>query len=137
MAGDSYLAFIAGNPVAVQKPSVNSGAPDPGNSGALVALDANGRIPNSISPFTDATNSGTIGAVVINKLAGRCNIAAGQTSVVVTNSLVTTASQVFAAVAQADATALLKNVVPGNGSFTVNLNAAATANTAINFLVVN
>lgn len=87
--------------------------------------------------FMDYTNTGTIGAVTINKAAGRVNVAAAATSVVVTNSYVTAASKVFCTIAQNDATAVLKNVVPAAGSFTITLNAAATANTAIDFFVVN
>ena len=87
--------------------------------------------------FVDYTNTGTVGAVTINKAAGRVNIAAAGTSVVVTNSLVTAASKVFAVVAQADATAYVRNVVPAAGSFTITLGAAATAQVAIDFFVVN
>lgn len=87
--------------------------------------------------YMDFTNTGTVGAVTINKSAGRVNIAGAGTSVVVTNSNVTAASKVFAVIATADATAVLKNVVPGAGSFTITLNAAATAQTAIDFFVVN
>ena len=83
------------------------------------------------------TNSATIGAVTINKTLGRCNIAAGATTVVVTNSLVAATSNVFATIAQNDTTAILKNVVAGAGSFTITLTAAATANTAVNFVVFN
>lgn len=87
--------------------------------------------------YLDFTNTATIGAVTINKAAGRVNVAAAATSVVVTNSYVTAASLVLAVVAQADATAIVKNVVAGVGSFTINLNAAATANCAVNFFVIN
>ena len=83
------------------------------------------------------TNSATIGAVTINSMNGRCNIAAGASSVVVTNNLVTATSNVFAVVAQNDLTAIVKNVVSTPGSFTITLNAAATANTAVNFFVFN
>lgn len=83
------------------------------------------------------TNSATIGAVTINNINGRCNIAAGGTSVVVTNSLVSASSNVLATIAQNDATATLKNVVAGSGSFTITLTAAATANTAVCFMVFN
>ena len=82
-------------------------------------------------------NSATIGAVTINNTVGRCNVAAAAASVVVTNNLVTAASNIIVTIAQNDATAVIKNVVAGAGSFTINLNAAATANTAINFVVFN
>ena len=87
--------------------------------------------------YFDYTNTSTIGAVTINKAAGRVNVAAGGLSIVVTNSLVTAASKVFCTIAQNDATAVLKNVVPAAGVFTINLTVAATANCAIDFFVVN
>lgn len=87
--------------------------------------------------YIDFTNTGTVGAVTINKAAGRVNIAAAGSSVVVTNSLVTAASKVFCVISTADATAVLKNVVPAAGSFTITLNAATTAQTSIDFFVVN
>lgn len=87
--------------------------------------------------YLDYTNTVTVGAVTINKAAGRVNIAAAGTSIVVTNSFVTAASKVFAQVSQADGTAYIKNVVPAAGSFTINLGAAATAQTSVDFFVVN
>lgn len=87
--------------------------------------------------YMDYTNTATVGAVTINKAAGRVRIAAAGSSVVVTNSLVTAASKVFCTIATNDATAVLKNVVPAAGSFTITLNAATTAETAIDFFVVN
>lgn len=86
--------------------------------------------------YFDYTNSATIGAVTINKAVGRCNVAAAATSVVVTNSLVTAASEVLCVIAQNDGTATLKNVVAAAGSFTVTLTAAATANCAVAFYVL-
>lgn len=87
--------------------------------------------------FIDYTNTATVGAVTINKAAGRVNIAAAGTSVVVTNSLVTAATKVFAVISQNDGTAVLKNVVPAAGSFTITLNAATTAQVSIDFFIVN
>lgn len=87
--------------------------------------------------YLDFTNTGTVGAVTINKACGRVIVAAAATSVVVTNSIVTAASNIMCTIAQNDATAVIKNVVAAAGSFTINLNAAATANCAVNFLVVN
>ncbi len=86
--------------------------------------------------YMDYTNTATVGAVTINKSSGRAIVAAGQTSVVVTNSKATAAAHIFAVVAAADTTALLKNVVPAAGSFTINLNAAATADTPVSFFIV-
>lgn len=82
------------------------------------------------------TASGTTGAQTINKPAGRVNIAAAGTSVVVTNSLVTANSIIIAVAATADATARVTSVVPAAGSFTINT-VSVTAETAFNFLVVS
>lgn len=86
-----------------------------------------------------ATNTagGTTGNQTINKPSGSVNMAAGASTLTVTNSLVATTSVVLAVVQTADATALLKNVVPGSGSFVINLNANATAETKIGFVVFN
>ena len=83
------------------------------------------------------TAAGTTGNQTINKPSGTVNIAAAGTSITVTNSLVTTSSIVFATIRTNDATAVIKNVVPSSGSFTINLNAAATAETSIGFFVIN
>lgn len=88
-------------------------------------------------PATDGTITATVGAVTINKPAGTAIILAGQTSVVVTNSLVTTNSLVFAVIRSNDATAILKNATPANGSFTIRTTAAVTANTQVGWLVIN
>lgn len=82
------------------------------------------------------TAVGTTGNQTINKVAGRVNIAAGGTSVVVTNSLVTANSIVLVIAATADATARVTSVVAGAGSFTINT-VAVTAETAFNFLVIS
>lgn len=83
-------------------------------------------------------SSGTPGAATINKPSGKVAIAIGQSSVTVTNSLVTAASTVLAVLQFADATATtILSVVPGSGSFVINVNANATAATKVAFLVVN
>lgn len=91
---------------------------------------------NIVFPATN-TAAGTTGNQTINKTSGTVNIAAAGTSITVTNSLVTTSSIVFATIRTNDATAVIKNVVPAAGSFTINLNAAATAETSIGFFVIN
>lgn len=92
---------------------------------------------NSISAdTTDA--SGTPGAATIDKPSGKVAVAIGASSVVVTNSLVTAASTIIPVLQFVDATATqVLSVVPGAGSFTINLNAAATAATTVAFLVIN
>lgn len=87
-------------------------------------------------PQKTDTAGGTTGAVTINKPSGSVNFAAGATALTVTNNLVTTSSHVFAVVQTNDTTAEIKNVVPASGSFTINLVAAATAETRVAFLVI-
>lgn len=82
------------------------------------------------------TAGGTTGAQTINKTAGTVNMAAGQSTLVVTDSLCTANSLVFAVVRTNDATATIKNVVAGSGSFTITLTAAATAETSLGFFLV-
>ena len=84
-----------------------------------------------------ADSSATPGNQTSNTPSGRCSIAAAGATVTVINSLVTAASRVFASVGTNDATALIKNVVPGAGSFVVTMNAAVTGTTSINWLVIN
>lgn len=88
--------------------------------------------------YLDYTNTGTVGAVTINKPAGRVNIAATGTSVVVTNSIVTAASHVFVQKSESTSTGgVVANVVPGAGSFTINVTAVVGATASYDFLVIN
>ena len=86
--------------------------------------------------YLDYTNTATVGAVTIDKPVMRVNIAAGGTSVVVTNSLVTAASHVFCLSSKADSTARVTDVVPTAGSFTMRT-VATTAETSFDCLVIN
>lgn len=83
------------------------------------------------------TTGGTTGAQTINKPTGSVNFAAAATSLVVTNSLVTTSSIIMATVATNDSTMKSVQAVAGTGSFTLYANAAATAETRVNFLITN
>lgn len=83
------------------------------------------------------TASGTTGAQTIDKTSGSVNFAALATSLVVTNSLVTTSSIIMATVASNDATMKSVQAVAAAGSFTLYANASATAETRVNFLVLN
>ncbi len=87
--------------------------------------------------YPDFTNTATVGAVTINKACGKAIIASGASSVTVTNSLVTANSQVLCTIASDDTTAILKNAVPGTGSFVVKTTAAVTADCKVSFLVLN
>lgn len=83
------------------------------------------------------TAGGTTGARTINKTTGTVNFAAAATSLVVTNSLVTTSSIIIATVGTNDTTMKSVQVVAGAGSFTIYASAAATAETRVNFLITN
>jgi len=83
------------------------------------------------------TAAGTTGARTISKNAGTVNFAAGATALVVTNTLVTVNSIVVATVAANDATMKSVQAVAAAGSFTLYANAAATAETRVNFIVIN
>ena len=86
--------------------------------------------------YMDFTNTLTVGAVTIDKPTGRVRIAAAGTSVVVTNSLVTAATHVFAVMSNGDATGRVTSVVPAAGSFTINT-VAVTAEATFDFMVFN
>lgn len=81
-------------------------------------------------------SSGTTGAQTINKISGKVNAAAGTTSLVVTNNLVTTNSIVMAQVGTNDATCKSAIAVEANGYFTINY-VAPTSETVIKFFVIN
>lgn len=83
------------------------------------------------------TTGGTTGNQTINKPSGTVNIAAAGTTVTVTNSFCTTSSIVYAVIRTNDTTATIKNVVPGSGSFVINLGGAAAAEISVGFMVFN
>lgn len=83
------------------------------------------------------TAAATTGNQTINKPSGRINFAASTNSLVVTNSTVTATSTVIAVAQTNDATCSVKNVVAAAGSFTINMTANCTAETAVSFLVLN
>ena len=83
------------------------------------------------------TAGGTTTPQTINKNAGAVNFAAADASKVVTDSLVTTSSIIVATVATNDTTMKSVQAVAAAGSFTLYANAAATAETRVNFLVIN
>ena len=83
------------------------------------------------------TAGGTTGAQTINKTAGSVNFAAAATSLVVTNSFVDANSVILATVATDDTTMKSVAAVASAGSFTLHANAGATAETRVNWVVVN
>lgn len=110
-----------------------------GTQAAGAAAAERFRITNLGGFVVNSTNTtaGTTGDQTINKPSGTVNIATGNSSITVTNSLVTANSLVFAVVRTNDAAAIIKNVVPGAGSFVITLNAATGAETSIGFFVIN
>ena len=82
------------------------------------------------------TAAGTTGARTIDKNMGQVNFAAAATTLVVTNSRVTTTSFVFLTPQTADTTCKSFAVTRASGSFTITANAACTAETAVAFLVM-
>ena len=83
------------------------------------------------------TAGGTTGAQTINKMQGSVNLAAGATSLVVTNSLVTASSTILLTLASNDTTTKSVAYVAASGSFTIYPDAAPTAETRVNFFVLN
>ncbi|MEN6302488.1 MAG: hypothetical protein ABFD96_07165 [Armatimonadia bacterium] len=91
---------------------------------------------NLAATFTDS--SATPGNVTNSSPRGRVAVAAAASAVTVTSTLVAATSTVFAVVSSVDATLLeVLRVVPAAGSFTITCNAAATAATKVDFMVIN
>ncbi len=142
-AGDSTLHYHAadrarGNHTGTQALSTISDA------GTMAAQDADSVAITGGSAALDTldldktiTAGGTTGAQTIDKPAGSVNFAVAATSLVVTNSLVTSSSIIVATIGTNDATMTSVQVVAGAGSFTLYANAAATSETRVNFLVIN
>jgi glutamate 5-kinase len=89
---------------------------------------------------TTAAAAVTTGALTTSLNSGRVTIAAGASSVVVTNSQVDVNSKIYAVVNQAAAdTTLLRveRIVPAAGSFTIYGTANATANISIDWALIS
>lgn len=121
-------------------PSINAATP----TNPLVRTSARlGLVRNGITLafgvlHMDYAQAGVAGAYTIHKPAGQVKIAAGASSIVVTNNMVTANSIILCTVASADGTlTFIKNVVAAAGSFTITANAAATADCKINFFIVS
>jgi len=83
------------------------------------------------------TAAGTTGAQTINTASGSVNLAAAATSLVVTDSLVSTSSVIICTVGSNDTTCKSVQAVAASGSFTIYANAAPTAETRVNFIITN
>lgn len=100
---------------------------------SAVTLQASGALV--LTSFTD--DSATTGNRTVNKVRGFNAFAATTSTITITNSFVSATSQVVVTIMTNDATALLKNVVPGAGSFVVTLNANTTGITKFAWTVIN
>lgn len=96
-------------------------------------------IAAKVTNFSDSTVTapGTTGARTINKRAGTVNFAGTFGSLIVTNSFAKEDSIILCTVYTNDTTAYIKNVVRADGSFTIRLGAAATAETVVGFVILN
>lgn len=110
-------------------------------AGAIVELEASTEaalIAQGLASTSAATP--TVGAATANVTSGSAAIAAGASSVVITNGFVTASSKVWACVGQAAADGTLlrvERVVPAAGSFTIYGTANATATTVIDWCILN
>jgi len=127
---------------------LEDGAASNGNSGDLLTSTGSGvlwanqitmdtlSINTAISVEATITAGGVTGNQTINKALGSVNIAAGGSSITVTNSLVDSNSCVFCQIATNDTTAIIKNVVASSGQFVIRTTANVTAETRVNFFVM-
>lgn len=110
-------------------------------AGAIVTLPASTEAALIAQGFATASVAAlTTGAQSSNEFAGRAAIAAGASSVIVTNPFVNASSKVWACINQAAADGTLlrvERVVPAAGSFTIFGTANATATTIIDWAVIS
>jgi len=113
----------------------NNGTIQPLSQG-LVALGAANLGWSKIN-FNYTISNGA-GNQTINTPVGSFKIAAGTSSATITNVSVSPNSIVFAQLQSNDATATgVKSVIPAAGSFTITLNANATAQVTVAFFILN
>ena len=87
-----------------------------------------------LNSIPDAT--GTPGAATQTAVAGKAAIAAGASSVVITNTLCSAASVILLTNISLDATAKTLRVTTGAGSFTVSSDVATTAAMSFGWMIV-
>lgn len=87
--------------------------------------------------FDYVDKSSTPGDATVNTPRGRAAFAADGSTVTVTCHHVTATSAVFVSLHSGDTTLSTVTITPGDGSFVVTGNAAATATTKFDFFVVN
>lgn len=133
------LRAVASNPASV---AITGGAINGAVIGGTTPAAGTFTTLRATTDFQNAStdSSGTPGAATISTPSGRCSIAAAAASVVITSTICTATSKVFATINQAaaDATALqIVRVSTAAGSFTIFANAAATATTVVDFHLIN
>lgn len=114
---------------------INTGG-TPATHTSLFRVDNTGKIGIS----TTNTTAGTTGAQTINKPSGSVNFSTSSQTLVVTNSTVSSASMIFLVIEATDSTPASTSAYISSksaGSFTIKLNAPASAETKVNFLVIN
>lgn len=137
---DPVEYIVAASPVLTDTPFNPTSVAITGGSINGTAVGAATRSTGAFTQLAlDRTDiSGTPGNGTVNNQLGRAAFAAAASTVVVTDSRVTTASEIFVQLRTADATLTIARVTAqAAGNFTVTGNAAATAITAFSFLVVN
>jgi len=130
-AGDKT---ITGNTSFTQTLSANAAQPYSGSS-FVFYCDVQMIAKFTLNAFGDS--SGTPGAATLNKTTGRSTLAAGASSIVITNNYVRVGDVVLVQLETADTTAtrLLVTSIT-NGSFTVSSPVNATGNTTFTWLVI-
>lgn len=99
----------------------------------LFTIDASGAVTLDCT----ITAGGTTGNQTINKTCGTVNIAAGNSSVTVTNSLISANSILDVTARTNDATCYVKNYVASSGSVVFNMTAACTGETSVGFAITS
>lgn len=139
-AAGTFTTLTANNSVTANGANVNHSLAPTGTGNVTIGAAGTGSTTltrlNSLTVLS-TDSSGTPGNATINNLSGRAAFAAAGSTVVITNSTVTATSKVFVSLRGGDATLTSVRVTPAAGSFTVTGNAAATATTIFDFLVVN
>lgn len=138
MAANVWVSLAAPNPATGGVPYINSVDQTPSIDVLNLKWDQVLFYLYMANGFkTDYTIAPAAGAVQINKASGVGKIAIGQTTIVVTNSLVKDANTiVIPFLLDNDATAKSVVAVAAAGQVTLVLNAAATALVRVGFLVL-
>lgn len=77
------------------------------------------------------------GFMMHGNITGNTTVLSSTSSVAVSNPYVTSNSNIVAVANTNDSTCSVKNVVPGSGTFTINMTAACTGNTNVSFMIFN